>query len=627
MASEILPPGRGSAPPATPPGSARSITRVSSSLQDKMIGRMVGQARLLKRLGRGGMGDVYLAAHGELNKTVAIKILPPDLTRNEELIQRFRREAQSAARLEHPNLVEIYDVGEENGFHYITMAYVEGMNLQELMDDAKRLEPREAARIAYEVARGLEAVHAEGIIHRDIKPANILISSRGEVKIVDFGLAFDADDKTTLTIPGAVMGTPWYLSPEQAEGKRADLRSDLYSLGICLYLLVTGVRPFIGETHMSVLYKQIHEKPKDPRLHNPDLPGFLADLILRALEKKPEKRFSTASDMARELDRFLKGNYPAGAPSAPAAGVLERPPGRLFGAPRSAWRVGLGLAATLVIGGGVCLAIFHVGWRARGREMAPAPLPLLFRPAPEGASYDEWVKKAAIAEAKGDLSQAERLYREAAKLRDSAEAREGLARLQAKTKPELSAPPTPEPALFKGLLSDADRRQMAERDYAPVLKRLMDRHTAAAAPAAKLALSRVGQKISSAFRVVTQFRAVIAAEKHPALRLRDGRLSSYAFTPLPALDASSIVEYARRSPEVNELDLAFFLLVDGEGKQALDHVIQGREIRPECRGALEDLVEGALSQARDAHEIVERLFLVKDKLPPVWAARVEAARR
>ena len=244
MSASPVPSNKAAAPAATPPGAAsRPITRVSSSLQDKMIGRSVGKCRLLKRLGRGGMGDVYLGTHAEMNKTVAIKILPPDLTRNEELLQRFRREAESAARLEHPNLVEVYDIGEENNLHFIVMAYVEGMNLQELLDDAKKLEPREAARIAFEVCRGLTAVHADGIIHRDIKPANILISSKGEVKIVDFGLAFDAEDKTTLTVAGAVMGTPWYLAPEQAEGKRADPRSDLYSLGVCLYLLVTGVRP------------------------------------------------------------------------------------------------------------------------------------------------------------------------------------------------------------------------------------------------------------------------------------------------------------------------------------------------------------------------------------------------
>src|SRR5689334_45578 len=199
---------------STPVANNRSITRTSCSTQDKMIGRSIGKARILKRLGRGGMGDVYLAQHADYDKAVAIKILPPDLTRNDELLQRFRREAESAARLEDPNLVEIYDVGEENGFHYILMAFVDGVNLQEHLDDQGKLEYREAARIAFEVARGLRAVHGEGIIHRDIKPANILIATTKEVKIVDFGLAFDAEDKTTLTVAGAVMGTPWYLAPE-----------------------------------------------------------------------------------------------------------------------------------------------------------------------------------------------------------------------------------------------------------------------------------------------------------------------------------------------------------------------------------------------------------------------------
>src|SRR5438477_517409 len=158
------PPGAVSGSPA--PSGVRSITRTSCSSQDKMIGRSVGKARILKRLGRGGMGDVYLCQHPDYDKAVAIKILPPDLTRNEELLQRFRREAESAARLDHPNLVEIYDVGEENGFHYILMAFVDGVNLQEHLDDQGKLECREAARIAFEVARGLRAVHGDGIIHR-----------------------------------------------------------------------------------------------------------------------------------------------------------------------------------------------------------------------------------------------------------------------------------------------------------------------------------------------------------------------------------------------------------------------------------------------------------------------------
>src|ERR1043166_6800597 len=356
---------------ATPPGAARPITRVSSSLQDKMIGRTVGRCRPLKRLGRGGMGDVYLATHAELNKSVAVKILPPDLTRNEELLQRFRREAESAARLEHPNLVEVYDIGEDGGFHFIVMAYVEGMNLQEMLDDARKLEPREAARIAFEVARGLEAVHADGILHRDLKPANILVSSRGEVKIVDFGLAFDSEDKTTLTVIGAVMGTPWYLSPEQAEGKRADSRSDLYSLGVCLYLLVTGVRPFTGETHMSVLYRQIHEKPKDPRLYAPDLPDYLAEVILKALEKKPEKRFATASEFARALDAFLKGNYP----KKPAPAPEPAPPSPAAPTRRSIRIPIASIAAAFLIGLAASAGLFFL---FSGRATEPVePRPIL----------------------------------------------------------------------------------------------------------------------------------------------------------------------------------------------------------------------------------------------------------
>jgi predicted Ser/Thr protein kinase len=565
------------------------------------------------------MGDVYLATHAELNKTIAIKILPPDLTRNEELLQRFRREAESAARLEHPNLVEVYDIGEENGIHFIVMAYVEGMNLQELLDDAKKLEPREAARIAFEVSRGLQAVHADGIIHRDIKPANILISSKGEVKIVDFGLAFDAEDKTTLTVAGAVMGTPWYLAPEQAEGKRADPRSDLYSLGICLYLLVTGVRPFSGETHMSVLYKQIHEKPKDPRLYIPDLPDYLAEVILKSLEKKPERRYQNAQEFARALEAFLKGTYPkkAAAPSAPAD---PAPPVAALAGPRKPFPWISLAAAFLVALSGVAISVFLLAGRKAERAWS-SPLPT------NDARQAEFVKEAAIAEAKGDFGAARDLYQEAARLRETPETREGLARLETKLRPPPPAPPPPvDPALFRGLLSDADRRQIADRDYAPVIARLLERHDQSKSAAEKNALSKVGMKLSIALKVVGQYRAVVATERQPAVRLRDGRVTSYAFAPLPAIHAETIVEYSRKGREITELDLAIFLLVDGEAKSALDHILLGREIRPECRGSLDDLVETALAQTRDARDIVDRLLTVRDKLGSS-SARLDAIHR
>jgi serine/threonine protein kinase len=536
-----------------------------------MIGRSVGKARILKRLGRGGMGDVYLCQHPDYDKAVAIKILPPDLTRNEELLQRFRREADSAARLDHPNLVEILDVGEENGLHFILMAYVDGMNLQEHLDDEGKLEFREAARIACEVALGLQAVHGEGIIHRDIKPANILIATSKEVKIVDFGLAFDAEDKTTLTVAGAVMGTPWYLSPEQAEGKRADARSDIYSLGVCLYMMVCGVRPFTGESHMAVLYKQIHERPRDPRFHRPEIPDYLADLILKALEKKPERRFQSSQEIAKALDLFIRNAYPrkviAPAPrieeapaSVAAAPRPERPRSPFFSFAFAGW--------VLVVLTSV-LSVFFVS--SGSRETAP------------GAAPQEELRPA--------------------------------------------APEPADPSVFAGLLTETEQRQIADRNYGPALKRLMDRHQSEHSTSLKALLSRVGLKLSAAAKVAAQYRAALAADRTPTIKLRDGRLTSYAFTPLAAVHADSIVDYARRSREVTALDLACFLIVDGDARAALDYVFAGRDVRPECRAHLEDLVESALAQRHDAREIAERLAQVKDRLSLVAAARVDAALR
>ena len=553
MSSQASPtPGRGvsaATAAATPSGSIAlspsSITRsFASSGPDKLIGRVVGHCRIVRRLGRGGMGDVYLGVHQELKKQVAIKILPPDVTRNDELLARFRREAEAAARLEHPNIIEIYDIGCDAGLHYMIMGFVDGQSLQELVDLRKMIEPREAARIALEIARGLQAVHADGIIHRDVKPANILLNRRNEVKVIDFGLAFDAEDKTALTITGSIMGTPWYLSPEQAEGKRADTRSDLYSLGIVLYILVTGERPFTGETHMSVLYKQIHEKPRDPRLINPDVPPEIAEIAMRAMEKRPERRYQTADEFASDLSHYLRGTFVRrGSYNAMPDPVKTRKRKSAFlTAAFVAWILGL-LGAVV---GAFILA-------PRGKATAvPAAIPA--------------------------------------------------------AAPATSESPAAGPdVLTASVLHDEDLLRLAARDYAPVLNRLLDRHQGAATPDERAALSRVGLRLSAAARVVGAFRALVALEKEPELQLRDGRVSRSPATPVPSIDTRSIADLAARSRDGAPADLAWFLIVEGDALRALDHVLSGTEILPACRAQFDELAAAARSQRRDAAAIAARL--------------------
>ncbi len=279
------------------------------SPDDPLVGRVIERCRILSKIASGGMGVVYLAEHTALKRRVALKILPSELTRDREYVARFPREAIAAANIEHPNIIQVYDVGEHEGVSFMVRQYVEGSTVAEILKRSGRIDVKEAARIAREVARGLGAAHARGIVHRDIKPENILVSRDGEVRIADFGIALDPETPGTAPSEGLLIGTPYYISPEQAEGRKSDARSDLYSLGVTLYAMVTGRVPFDGPTAVAVMYKHVHDAPRRPSAAVKDLPPFLEDLILRLMAKKPTKRYQTAAEAERDLDRFVRGVY------------------------------------------------------------------------------------------------------------------------------------------------------------------------------------------------------------------------------------------------------------------------------------------------------------------------------
>lgn len=280
-----------------------------------MLGRILGgRYELEEKIGSGGMAIVYKARCHLLKRHVAVKVLRPELVEDEEFVARFKRESQAAASLSHPNIVNIYDVGEENGIYYIVMEYVKGKTLKEYIREKGKLDWEEAVRIAIQICSALKHAHKNGIIHRDIKPQNILVSEDGTVKVTDFGIA-RAVTSATVTMAGAnVMGSVHYFSPEQARGGHVDAKSDLYSLGIVLYEMVTGTVPFEGDTAVSVALKHIQEKVKPPEELNPDIPKSLQDVIEKAIEKDQNKRYQTAGEMIKDLQRVLKepnGNFVA----------------------------------------------------------------------------------------------------------------------------------------------------------------------------------------------------------------------------------------------------------------------------------------------------------------------------
>lgn len=266
-------------------------------------GMFVGDRyEIVNKIGTGGMSDVYKAKDHTLGRFVAIKVLKPEFSEDVNFVTKFRTEAQSAAGLEHPNIVNIYDVGSENGMHYIVMEYVEGITLKTYIEKKGQLTFKEAVSIAIQVGRGIEAAHNKGIIHRDIKPQNIIISTEGKVKVTDFGIARAA---TSNTISSDVMGSVHYASPEQARNGFVDGKSDIYSLGIVMYEMVTGRVPFDGDTTVAVAIQHLQEEIVPPSAYAPNLPISMEKIILKCTQKNPDRRYESMTALLADLRKAL----------------------------------------------------------------------------------------------------------------------------------------------------------------------------------------------------------------------------------------------------------------------------------------------------------------------------------
>ena len=282
-----------------------------------------------KRVGRGGMADVFLARDRLLDRQVAIKVLFPEFAVDPNFVERFRREAQAAANLSHPNIVNVYDWGKYEGTYFIAMEYVQGRTLAEILKTNKRLTPKQAAEIASEVAAALGFAHEAGLAHRDIKPANILIGTNGQVKVADFGIAraMNSATESNLTQVGSVMGTASYFSPEQAQGAQPDPRSDLYSLGIVMYEMVAGKPPFTGENPVAIAYKQVHDQPTPLNKIVDGIPRPFEAIVAKLLAKDPKLRYSSAHALRDDLRRFRNGEQvqalvaAAARPGTPSGGI------------------------------------------------------------------------------------------------------------------------------------------------------------------------------------------------------------------------------------------------------------------------------------------------------------------
>jgi eukaryotic-like serine/threonine-protein kinase len=372
---------------------------------------LLGRYEVGRLLGAGGMAEVYEGHDRLLARRVAIKVLLAQYAHDPAFLARFRREAQAAASLSHPNIVAVFDTGSQDDTWFIVMEYVAGRTLKDVINTEGPAHPARAAEICADVASALASAHARGIVHRDVKPANVMLTADGKVKVMDFGIA-RASAVPSITQTAAVVGTAQYIAPEQAQGLEADARSDLYALGCCLYEMLTGQVPFTGPTPVAIAYRHVQEDPVSPRALKHDVPVSLERVCLKAMAKRPEDRYQTAMEMRQDLERARTGApVTAGIPLASQhtrtmgdsnGSVADAPTtvldprtavtpvraaraGGAVGAPAQdhprRWRMALFVLATLTLGGIVAWVV------VRAVEVPPVPsttLPPITTLTPEG---------------------------------------------------------------------------------------------------------------------------------------------------------------------------------------------------------------------------------------------------
>jgi len=275
-----------------------------------LTGKSLSNYKIIGKLGKGGMATVYKAHELSLTRVVALKVLSPRLSEDTEFIKRFQREARAAAQLNHPNIVQIYAIGEEKGVHYFAMEYIKGKSLAQIKKEEGMLAPGKAAAIIKQVAEALGEAHKTGLVHRDIKPSNIMIDGMGRAKVADFGIAYVSQAQTKLTREGSIIGTPEYISPEQCEGKTVDQRSDIYSLGVTLYEVLTGKTPYEADTPVSMLMKIV--KGDFPPVHevNPNVPVPLREIVEKMMQTDPGKRYANTDELLEALLHLEMGELP-----------------------------------------------------------------------------------------------------------------------------------------------------------------------------------------------------------------------------------------------------------------------------------------------------------------------------